>query len=168
MPYPDHRDDEFAGRRDFRERLPEIMEAARKKRSLVFITDRRKPDAVLMPVEEYEAFIELLEAWAKNPLRDPERPSEGLPERQLLAPWARAAGCPDFGASLARTPLPHWPLPSNAPTRAKNPHNLDHTPQGIPSYLSSRNLMVASLLPGTPYAWLPSFRRWVHLQPVHT
>lgn len=67
MPYPIHRDDEFVGRRDFRERLPEILEAARKNSSLVFITDRGKPDAVLMPVEEYEAFIELLED-----LRDPE------------------------------------------------------------------------------------------------
>jgi prevent-host-death family protein len=67
MPYPVHRDDEFVGRRDFRERLPEILEAARRKKSLVFITDRGKPDAVLMPVEEYEAFIELLED-----LRDPE------------------------------------------------------------------------------------------------
>ncbi len=67
MPYPIHRDDEFVGRRDFRERLPEILEAARKKNSLVFITDRGKPDAVLMPVEEYEAFVELLED-----LRDPE------------------------------------------------------------------------------------------------
>jgi prevent-host-death family protein len=67
MPYPVHREDDFVGRRDFRERLPEIMEAARKKKSLVFITDRGKPDAVLMPVEEYEAFVELLED-----LRDPE------------------------------------------------------------------------------------------------
>lgn len=67
MPYPVHREDEFVGKRDFRERLPEILEAARKKKSLVFITDRGKPDAVLMPVEEYEAFVELLED-----LRDPE------------------------------------------------------------------------------------------------
>lgn len=67
MPYPVHREDEFVGRRDFRERLPEILAAARKKKSLVFITDRGKPDAVVMPVEEYEAFVELLED-----LRDPE------------------------------------------------------------------------------------------------
>ncbi|MEW6555573.1 MAG: type II toxin-antitoxin system Phd/YefM family antitoxin [Actinomycetota bacterium] len=67
MSYPVHREDEFVGRRDFRERLPEILETARRKKSLVFITDRGKPDAVLMPVEEYEAFIELLED-----LRDPE------------------------------------------------------------------------------------------------
>ncbi len=67
MPYPVHREDDFVGRRDFRERLPEILEAARRKKSLVFITDRGKPDAVLMPVEEYEALLELLED-----LRDPE------------------------------------------------------------------------------------------------
>lgn len=67
MPYPVHHDDDFVGRRDFRERLPEILEAAREKKSLVFITDRGKPDAVCMPVEEFEAFSELLED-----LRDPE------------------------------------------------------------------------------------------------
>lgn len=42
-------------------------EEARKKKSLVSITDRGKPDAVCMPVEEYEAFMELLED-----LRNPE------------------------------------------------------------------------------------------------
>lgn len=66
MPYPVHREDDFVGRRDLRERLPEIVEAARKKRSLVFVTDRGKPDAVLMPVEEYESFSELLEDM-RNP-----------------------------------------------------------------------------------------------------
>jgi prevent-host-death family protein len=67
MSYPVHRGDDFVGRRDFRERLPEILKAARKKKSLVFITDRGKPDAVCMPVEEYEALTELMED-----LRDPE------------------------------------------------------------------------------------------------
>jgi prevent-host-death family protein len=79
MSYPVHRDDDFVGRRDFRERLPEIIDKARKKKSVVFITDRGKPDAVCMPIEEYEAFVELLED-----LRDPELLTMAKKSRQEI------------------------------------------------------------------------------------
>ncbi len=67
MTYPVHRDDRFVGKREFRERLSEILDSARRRGSVVFLTDRGKPDAVFLPVEEYEALMELLED-----LRDPD------------------------------------------------------------------------------------------------
>ncbi|MDI6874709.1 type II toxin-antitoxin system Phd/YefM family antitoxin [Candidatus Solincola sp.] len=55
------------GKREFREKLTGILSEARRKGSIVFLTDRGKPEAVFLPVEEYEALMELLED-----LRDPD------------------------------------------------------------------------------------------------
>ncbi len=67
MAYPVHRNDLFVGRRELRERLSEILAEARDRGSVVFLTDRGKPDAVFIPVEEFEALMELL-----DDLRDPD------------------------------------------------------------------------------------------------
>ena len=61
MPYPVRKEDEFIGKREFRAKMPDIIYRARKKGSKVFITDRGRPDAVCMPIEEYEALMELIE-----------------------------------------------------------------------------------------------------------
>jgi prevent-host-death family protein len=61
LSYPVRKEDEFIGKREFRAKMPDIIYRARQKGSRVFITDRGKPDAVCMPIEEYEALMELIE-----------------------------------------------------------------------------------------------------------
>ncbi len=67
MSYTVHRDDLFVGKRELRQRLTEIIKEARQRHSFVFLTDRGRPDAVFIPLEDFQALTELL-----DDLRDPE------------------------------------------------------------------------------------------------
>lgn len=61
MGYRIESSDIFVGRRKFREELPALIEKARDSQSKIIITERGEPDAVCLPITEYEALMELLE-----------------------------------------------------------------------------------------------------------
>jgi len=61
MGYRIESSDIFVGRRRFREELPTLIERARDSHSKIIITEHGEPDAVCLPVTEYEALMELLE-----------------------------------------------------------------------------------------------------------
>jgi prevent-host-death family protein len=61
MGYKIDHSDIFVGRRKFRESMPSLIKKAHQKRSKIIITDRGQPDAVCLPMEEYQSLMELLE-----------------------------------------------------------------------------------------------------------
>ncbi len=61
MAYTIDASDIFVGRRKFRESMPALIKKAQQKRAKIIITDRGQPDAVCLPIEEYQALMELLE-----------------------------------------------------------------------------------------------------------
>jgi len=61
MGYAINSSDIFVGRRKLRESLPTLLPQARKEHSRIVITDRGEPEAVCLPIEEYEAMLELIE-----------------------------------------------------------------------------------------------------------
>lgn len=61
MGYTINSSDIFVGRRKFREGMTALIKKAHQKKSKIIITDRGRPDAVCIPIEEYEALMEYLE-----------------------------------------------------------------------------------------------------------
>ena len=61
MGYTINSSDIFVGRRKFREGMTALIKKAHQKKSKIVITDRGQPDAVCIPIEEYEAMMEFLE-----------------------------------------------------------------------------------------------------------
>lgn len=61
MGYTISSSDIFVGRRKFRESMGALIKKAHQKKSKIVITDRGRPDAVCIPIEEYEAMMEYLE-----------------------------------------------------------------------------------------------------------
>ncbi len=61
MGYSIESSDIFVGRRKFREGMTALIKKARQKQSKIIVTDRGQPDAVCLPIEEYEALMEYLE-----------------------------------------------------------------------------------------------------------
>ncbi|MFH1150434.1 MAG: type II toxin-antitoxin system Phd/YefM family antitoxin [Actinomycetota bacterium] len=61
MGYSISSSDMFVGRRKFREGMTALIKKAHQKKAKIIITDRGRPDAVCMPIEEYEALIEYLD-----------------------------------------------------------------------------------------------------------
>lgn len=61
MGYTISSSDIFVGRRKFREGMGALIKKAHQKKSKIVITDRGRPDAVCIPIEEYEAMMEYLE-----------------------------------------------------------------------------------------------------------
>lgn len=61
MGYTVSSSDIFVGRRKFRENMTAHIKKARQKKSKIIVTDRGQPDAVCIPIEEYEALMEYLE-----------------------------------------------------------------------------------------------------------
>ncbi|MBU1672364.1 MAG: type II toxin-antitoxin system Phd/YefM family antitoxin [Actinobacteria bacterium] len=61
MGYSISSSDMFVGRRKFREGMTALIKKAHQKKAKIIITDRGRPDAVCMPIEEYEALMEYLD-----------------------------------------------------------------------------------------------------------
>lgn len=61
MGYSVSSSDMFVGRRKFREGMTALIKKAHQKKAKIIITDRGRPDAVCMPIEEYEALMEYLD-----------------------------------------------------------------------------------------------------------
>lgn len=61
MGYSISSSDMFVGRRKFREGMTALIKKAHQKNAKIIITDRGRPDAVCIPIEEYEALMEYLE-----------------------------------------------------------------------------------------------------------
>ena len=61
MGYTMNSSDIFVGRRKFREDMTALIKKPHQKKSKIVITERGQPDAVCIPIEEYEVLTEFLE-----------------------------------------------------------------------------------------------------------